>query len=728
MESLSIVRPLGCDFQLKVPTRHINWYTQLGYEPFSTAVFRRSCSWADDVIDIGAHMGYYSLLAASTNPAARVVAVEASPDNAVVARENAHMNGCERIEVVSAAFSDSDIPVQFHLAEASDNSGRGNHPNSPTVGKVEVEAVTGRELDIEPGRKLLIKIDVEGYEIAALRGLEDVLNASAEARILVEFNPKCIRPTGVSPTAILEWLESRGFRLFALDEGEFRWQEVDVETIEHSVGDGYLNIWCVQRDKCVTISAVLHSSGLSGAERSHVETVASLVAMGCMVQTILPSPDLGLVSELKLSGSSLALIEKYPWWVDASGDDLSSRDVISSQIRDAIAEVNPDVVLTETLTVPQGAFAAASLNKPHVWWIREFGDLDYDLRFPGTPAEFGKLVLSLSDLVLTMSEAVKQHFFPGGNDFVHVVRLKPRIPRDEFPRRGQNEVPTIGVIASLAPGKGHEDAIRAIAHPRFKNTPLRLRFIGHGSDEQIANLRQLGQELGVDGHIDFTGTISNRTDVYGPVDIVAVTSRSEAFGRIPFEATAAGRPVIYSTSGGMVEYMVPGVTGLSYEPGDVVGLAEQIALLIADEALQATLVTQAQAHFSEFFNENELSTTLRDRLADAIALHQKREHGREDVRDIALKVAHTLEARLVAEKSLVGELSVQRDELVAQLRSLSAERDAIVAERDAVLVDRDAVLADRDAVVLERDEMRNSRLWRFAQPYRNLRHFIRTRL
>jgi methyl-accepting chemotaxis protein len=99
-----------------------------------------------------------------------------------------------------------------------------------------------------------------------------------------------------------------------------------------------------------------------------------------------------------------------------------------------------------------------------------------------------------------------------------------------------------------------------------------------------------------------------------------------------------------------------------------------------------------------------------------------------------LKVAHAFDARVVAQQSTVDELTAERVGLVERLEAVQADRDAVLADRDAVLAhrdalraERDAVLADRDEVLAEREAMRNSRLWRFAQPYRNLRNFIRTR-
>ena len=706
MDEHALVRPVGCDFVMNAPARHAPLFETRGYELFSTALFRLSSEWAEDIVDIGAHVGYYSLLAATTNSLARVIAVEASPENAEVLRENARINACERIEVIASAFSDNNDPIRFQFTEASDNSGRGGHPSSPTVKVVDVDSVTGADLSIVSGRRLLIKLDVEGFELAALRGLEEVLAAAEEARLLVEFNPKCIRPTGVSPTAILEWLANHGFRMFGIDEDEFTWHEVNIANAEDEVGEGYTNIWCLPRKTCITVAAVLHSAELSGAERSHVEAAADLVTLGCMVQTIVPKPDSGLVAELKKSGSGISLIEKYDWWVDWSSTDLSERHIASAQVFDAIAHINPDVVLTQTMTVPQGALAAMALGKPHVWWVREFGDLDHDFKFPESPSEFGKLISTLSDVVLTNSNAVKEHLFPHSDDSVHVLWPNPWLhPLDVAPRARQREL-IIGVVASLQRGKGHADIIQAIARPSLSGVPIRVKFIGSGSDADRKRLRLLAKEQGVADRIEFVSHMSSRSDMYGALDVVAVTSRAEAFGRIPFEATAAGRPVIYAAFGGIVEYMVSGETGLSYAPGDIDELARSINKLSDDESLGERLVAQSTKHFRQVFAESNRAGELKGYLAEAIARHASLADESSGLNRLLLRVALNLEKDLVTNRNALAGLSAELTRVATNLHEITVERNNAMVERDAVV---------------------NSRVWRFSKPYRNFRSMLRRR-
>ncbi len=704
MESLKRVRPLKCSFDLDVPSRNVSWYLDSGYEPFSTAIFRSACLVADVVIDIGAHIGYFSCLAASAKPTARVIAVEASPENGKAIASNAALNGFN-IEVHNAAFSNSIGRVDFDITEASDNCGFSGHPNSPTIDRIQIQTITGTELNIEPRQRLLVKIDVEGHELKALEGIEQLFTESAEVRLLIEFNIKCILSAGQSPSAILEWIWDHDFRIFALDEKAQRWREVSEVKYAEQLVSGYVNLWCVPTPSALTVGAVMHSASLGGSERSHVEVVENLVGAGCMVHTILPEPDLGLSELLREVGSSTSLVKSFPWWVVPKSDpaqdmakDYWQANLISQDVIEEIMLVDPEIVLTQTIVVPQGAIAALALGKPHVWWIREFADLDHGLLLPFTREKTGQIVASLSNKVLTNSLAVREYFFPANPDMACVVYPIPRLTTQNVTRVHVDRPWTMGIVGNLNQGKGHSDALIAMSALVQEGLDIRLACIGGGSEEDLERLSRQAVHLGISDKVTFSGQIFDRDDIYDLMDAVVITSRAEAFGRVAFEATDAGLPIIYPLSGGIVEYMVAGETGLAYISNDTQDLALTMKSLFSNIEIGDRLVSNARAHFDKLRS---------DPARVSLLVHQLRESCSGDA-DGALD-----SFRFLLGKSLM------------QIKNSIAERDGAIAERDGAIAERDGAIAERDGAIAERDGVINSRIWKFSLPYRKLRALIK---
>ena len=682
LESLIRVRPRWCLFDLVVPGRLSTSYTDNGYEPLSTAIFRSGSLVADIVVDIGSHVGYFSCLAASANPRARVIAVEASPENAAVISSNSLLNSFN-LEVRNYAFGRASGRVKFEITENSDNCGLSGHPLSPTIDQIEIEAITGIDLGIAPSQRLLVKIDVEGHELSVLQGLEQLVIDAADVRILLEFHPKCILKAGQSPSEILEWLWGHDFRIFALDEKLYEWKEICDLGFINGIGSGYVNLWCVPSAAALTLCAVMHSAGIGGAERSHVEVVQSLVGAGFMVHTILPIPDLGLVDLLHEVGSSTSLVAAYPWWVvhtdyPALNEAIDNwqASLISQEVIEVMKVVDPEVVLTQSIVIPQGATAALTLGKPHVWWIREFADRDYDLQLPLPPAQTGQLVAMLSNKVLTNSSAVREHFFPSAPDMASVVYPIPRLAIQNNSRALVTRPWTIGIVANLNPGKGHSDALSAIAQLTQEGFDIRLACIGGGSVEDFQRLTKLAEKFGIHEKVIFTGQILDRSTIYNSIDTLLITSRSEAFGRVAFEATDAGLPIIYPLSGGIVEYMVANETGLAYTSNDTQDLARAIRFLATNTEVGDRLVRAARSHFHRF-RENSANV---NKLANH--LRASRSGGQ-------LEAAKTLSFWLTK-----GWL----------------ERDSAIAERDSAIAERDKIL--------------HSTIWKSFKAYRWLRSKI----
>lgn len=134
------------------------------------------------VFDLGAHQAVVALmLAREVGDEGWVLAVEAEPHNAAVARRNAELNGARRLTVINAAAADH--PGQISFAEGLN----GRVDASTKRGNVTVRAVTVDMLADEHGTPDLVFIDVEGYEGRVLAGAPRTL-AGGMTTFLVEVH------------------------------------------------------------------------------------------------------------------------------------------------------------------------------------------------------------------------------------------------------------------------------------------------------------------------------------------------------------------------------------------------------------------------------------------------------------------------------------------------------------------------------------------------------------
>jgi len=134
--------------------------------------------------DVGAHIGFYSVLAARlVGQGGHVVAFEPDPANAAVLRENITRNNLGQIEVVPVALWSHCGVVAFRRS-ASDHpevsSRRGAvvsaHGRAPNDGTIEVQAITLDAIAENHPLPTMVKIDVEGAEVEVLRGAQRMIS------------------------------------------------------------------------------------------------------------------------------------------------------------------------------------------------------------------------------------------------------------------------------------------------------------------------------------------------------------------------------------------------------------------------------------------------------------------------------------------------------------------------------------------------------------------------
>lgn len=188
------------------------------FEPNETRLVKRLLRPGMVFIDLGAHVGYYSLLAAkAVGESGKVFAFEPEPRNFALLKRNIELNGLQNVTAVQKAVSDRTGAIELHV----DRSNQGGHSLFQLGQGTESIAIDLTSLD-EYFADLdvtvdFIKMDIQQAEPLALKGMGELLKRQKEVRILTEIEPPQLRQSGIDPREFLDNLLKLGFRLFALD-------------------------------------------------------------------------------------------------------------------------------------------------------------------------------------------------------------------------------------------------------------------------------------------------------------------------------------------------------------------------------------------------------------------------------------------------------------------------------------------------------------------------------
>jgi FkbM family methyltransferase len=184
------------------------------WEPNITAWTLRHLRAGDVVVDVGANIGYFSLLAATAvGPAGEVIAFEAVPSIATALEDNVARNGAHvSVRRVAAAAVPGSVEVFRAGGQNIGQSGTTQTAGAVSEGKVRAAPLSA-ELDPQLWPRIrLIKIDVEGFEDQVLDGLTPVLQAlPAGAAVLLELSPDAVHERGGSAAAVLARMRALEF-------------------------------------------------------------------------------------------------------------------------------------------------------------------------------------------------------------------------------------------------------------------------------------------------------------------------------------------------------------------------------------------------------------------------------------------------------------------------------------------------------------------------------------
>jgi FkbM family methyltransferase len=186
------------------------------YEPHLTAVFERYCRPGMTVVDVGANLGYYTLLAATlVGPSGRVVALEPNSENCRLLLSSLRRSGLANVQVLPVA---ADVGTGWAYYSTHVGSNGGLIDDGDLLTRPGVVVPTFRLDDLVAGPVGLVKMDVEGAEARVVRGATRLIE---HERPIVTTELKEEMLTRVSNTTLGEYLsyfESLGYTAALLEK------------------------------------------------------------------------------------------------------------------------------------------------------------------------------------------------------------------------------------------------------------------------------------------------------------------------------------------------------------------------------------------------------------------------------------------------------------------------------------------------------------------------------
>lgn len=196
------------------------------YEQESVRVCKSIIKPGMNVLDVGAHVGYYSRLFSDlVGTEGRIWAFEPDPETYKLLAQNVHLPRYQNIIPVQKAVSDTIGLLEFFVMTSSGAHSLYNVTAQKSYDqrfmvreKITVESITIDDFLAGQGNPDIhfIKIDIEGGEPRAFIGMRKTISRAKYLTILVEFNCSALESAGVTPSEFLGQLGGMGFQIKAI--------------------------------------------------------------------------------------------------------------------------------------------------------------------------------------------------------------------------------------------------------------------------------------------------------------------------------------------------------------------------------------------------------------------------------------------------------------------------------------------------------------------------------
>lgn len=221
-------------------------FIKKSHEPETEFHMQNNFLKAKTFLDIGANVGYFTMMAKAINPNMKIYSFEPNPNNVGQIKKNIQINDFSNIEVSSLCVSDAKGSVSFSVPPVNESGwGRitNNHLPLENFTTIRAEAISLDELDADNFFKiespLFVKMDVEGNEYRILKGATNFIK-KYQPTFCIELNEPCLKDCGTSSKEIIHHMKELGYECYYIHHDKL------IKTDRAIDGYENLNYWFIQ--------------------------------------------------------------------------------------------------------------------------------------------------------------------------------------------------------------------------------------------------------------------------------------------------------------------------------------------------------------------------------------------------------------------------------------------------------------------------------------------------
>lgn len=217
------------------------------YEPYETQLILRQTKKGNIVIDVGANIGYYTvLLADRIGKTGKIYAFEPDKANFKILKKNVEANNLKNVEIINVAVGSKAGKIKLHKSKEN----LGDHKlygNGKEVKEVKIIKLD----DFLKGKKIdLMKIDTQGWEPEVVVGSKELIKKN-KPTIFLEYSPASYKTAKLDGKKMMNFLRKIYSKIWWIDEWLYIYRKLGQEEIDKICANnktGYADLWIKEKN------------------------------------------------------------------------------------------------------------------------------------------------------------------------------------------------------------------------------------------------------------------------------------------------------------------------------------------------------------------------------------------------------------------------------------------------------------------------------------------------